>query len=290
MTRRGSGMGPELVGGGPPEFELVLIDGDNLLHRVRGMRDEAGLRWLLPRLRAWLPQGSRALVMLDGQPDPGESLRRRVATGVEFQHSGSVDADTRLVQTLAARPYAERARTVVVTDDRQLGDRVRQAGGLVRRLDWLTAGLAAAVGEPAVVGGAPRDPSRRPWVARALLAGQGIAAPPRRPGSGRRPSDAGGEGGSVPESGHARRAGKGSVAESDRGIVTEGIRPVGIGRGKAPRSSGSPEEPPSGGSGHGAGGGRAQGAAEDGAGDDEREPWKPGRGATRKRGNPKRGS
>jgi hypothetical protein len=228
-------MGPEVVGGGLPEFELVLIDGDNLLHRVRGMRDEAGLRWLLPRLRAWLPQGSRALVMLDGQPDPGESLRRRVATGVEFQHSGNVDADTRLVQTLAARPYADRARTVVVTDDRQLGDRARQAGGQVRRLDWLVGGLAAAVGEPAVVGGGPREPPRRPWVARALL---GAGAPGRG-------------------------------------------RPAGIGRDKAPRSSGTPPSPSSSGP-------RATGEAEDA--DAEREPWKPGRGATRKRGNPKRGS
>ena len=31
------------------------------------------------------------------------------------------------------------------------------------------------------------------------------------------------------------------------------------------------------------------GQGDDGPGDDERRPWKPGRGATRKRGNPKRG-
>lgn len=203
------------------DFELVLIDGDNLLHRVRGMRDEAGLRWLLPRLRAWLPQGSRALVMLDGQPDPGDALRRRVATGVEFQHSGNVDADTRLVQTLAARPYADRSRTVVVTDDRALRDRVRQTGGLVRRLDWLTSGLAAAVGEPAVVGGGARSATRRAWVSRA----------------------------------------------------------VAVGRGRAPRSSGSPETPVDG----------VREPGLDGTAADEGKPWKAGRGATRKRGNPKRG-
>ncbi|MEA2623053.1 MAG: hypothetical protein QOH61_1963 [Chloroflexota bacterium] len=210
-----------------PEVELVLIDGDNLLHRVRGMRDEAGLRWLLPRLRAWLPQGTRALVMLDGQPDPGESLRRRVATAVEFQHSGNVDADTRLVQTLAARPYAERARTVVVTDDRALGDRVRQAGGLVRRLEWLTAGLAAAVGEPAVVGGGPRGVTRR-WQ-------------------------------------------------------------VGVGRGRAPRSSGTASGSSSSPGRKPASGGPAP-DPEGGREEPEHEPWKPGRGATKKRGNPKRGA
>jgi hypothetical protein len=284
-------MGPEVAGGGgPPEFELVLIDGDNLLHRVRGMRDEAGLRWLLPRLRAWLPQGSRALVMLDGQPDPGESLRRRVATGVEFQHSGNVDADTRLVQTLAARPYADRARTVVVTDDRQLGDRARQAGGQVRRLDWLVGGLAGAVGEPAVVGGGPREPPRRPWVARALL---GAGAPGRgRSVAGVKPpaGDRAAVGGDASSAGRAGVAGGADVArpaadtsgrESDGGLLTGGIRPVGIGRGKAPRSSGSPSTPESSGS---------DAPEETRDADAEREPWKPGRGATRKRGNPKRGS
>ena len=79
---------------GVPEFELVLVDGDNLLHRVRGMRDEAGLRWLLPRLRAWRPPNATITVMLDGHPDPGEARRRRVATGVEFRHSGDVDGDS----------------------------------------------------------------------------------------------------------------------------------------------------------------------------------------------------
>ena len=141
------------TGGAAPEFELVLVDGDNLLHRVRGMRDEAGLRWLLPRLRAWRPTNVTITVMLDGHPDPGEAHRRRVATGVEFRHSGDYDGDSAIVATLRARPYAERSRTIVVTDDRQLGDRVRHTGGMVRRLDWLVNGLAASVGEPTPAGG-----------------------------------------------------------------------------------------------------------------------------------------
>jgi hypothetical protein len=200
--RSGSRPGQSTSDPGADLLELVLVDGDNLLHRVRGMRDEAGLRWLLPRLRAWLPVGVRAVVMLDGHPDPGESRRRRVAPGIEFEYSGAVDADTALVGILGARPYAERSRTVLVTDDRALGDRARTVGGLVRRLDWLTNQLARAV-EPGFSSGAPGLPARQ--------------APP-----------------------------------------------VGIGRRPGPVRA---EPPP----------------------DDEHEPWQPGRGATRKRGNPRRG-
>jgi hypothetical protein len=186
----------------------VLVDGDNLLHRVRGMRDEAGLRWLLPRLRSWRPQNVTITVMLDGHPDPGEAHRRRVATGVEFRHSGDMDGDSAIVATLRARPYSDRSRTVVVTDDRQLGDRVRHAGGMVRRLDWLVGGLAASVGEPAptTAGRASRPPSP----------------------------------------------------------------PTGIGGGQRRLTTGMAEK------------------STDTDDADEREPWKPGRGATAKRGNPRK--
>jgi hypothetical protein len=195
----------------PPaaEFQLLLIDGDNLLHRVRGSRDEAGLRWLLPRLRAWLPPGAHIIVMLDGHPDPGEVLRRRVAPGIEFQHSGNVDADTALVAILAARPYADRSRTLLVTDDRGLTDRARHAGGLTRRLDWLTVQLARATGSPAA-----RQSTR------GIDEGRG-------PGTG---------------------------------------PPIGIGRGRSVRKSESRPET-----------------------SEDRDAWRPGRGATRKVGNPKRG-
>ena len=188
------------------EFDLVLIDGDNLLHRVRGMRDEAGLRWLLPRLRAWRAATARVLVMLDGHPDPGDSVRRRVSTGVEFHHSLGRSGDDALLEILSARPYADRGRTLLVTDDRALTERARHAGGITRRLEWFVGELARSAGEPA------------------------------------------------------------------RGGQTAGIRPVGIGRGRVVR-------PP-------AGPGSERGGD---ATDADRPAWHPGRGATRKRGNPKRG-
>src|SRR4051794_34511615 len=171
------------------------------------MRDEAGLRWLLPRLRAWRPAHVAITVMLDGHPDPGEAHRRRVATGVEFRHSGDYDGDSAIVATLRARSYAERSRTIVVTDDRQLGDRVRHTGGMVRRLDWLVTGLAASVGESVPGHGS----------------GDGRTRPPTGIG-----------------------AGRGRPAQS------------------APTTAGDA--------------------------DDEGEPWRPGGGATTKRGNPRKSS
>jgi hypothetical protein len=148
-----------------PDLAFVLIDGDNLLHRVRGMRDEAGVAWLLPRLSAWRPAGVAVTVMLDGAPDPGSPRRQRAASGISWEHSGRVDADTAIVEMARAQPYADRARTVVVTDDRGLADRARYAGVLTRRLDWLVeqlnrptvAGGPSGPGTPGVPkGGSPR--------------------------------------------------------------------------------------------------------------------------------------
>ena len=62
---------------GVEELELLLIDGDNLLHDVRGSRDEGGVAWLLPRLSGWRPQHLRVIVGLDGHPAAGEASRTK---------------------------------------------------------------------------------------------------------------------------------------------------------------------------------------------------------------------
>jgi len=208
-----------------PELELLVIDGDNLLHRVRGMRDEAGLHWLLPRLKAWRPAGVQVLLMLDGSPGPGVGRRQQVVPGIQMQHSGRLDGDTAIVELVRARGYAERTRTVVVTDDRQLSDRARYAGVLVRRLDWLIDLLARPNPDSAVALSAP---GRGAGVSATTPRATTSRAPARPP----RPS-------------------------------------VGIGGGKPPRAPDATtpivRDP-----------------------EDAREPWKPGRGATAKRGNPKR--
>jgi hypothetical protein len=146
-----------------PDLAFVLIDGDNLLHRVRGMRVEAGVAWLLPRVSGWRPPGVQVTVMLDGAPDPGSPRRQRAASGISWEHSGRVDADTAIVEMARARPYGDRARTVVVTDDRGLAERARYVGVLTRRLDWLVEQLNSSTvpGGPSSPG-TPAGPAGRP--------------------------------------------------------------------------------------------------------------------------------
>ena len=119
------------------EIDLLLIDGDNLLHDVRGSRDEGGVAWLLPRLSGWRPQHLRIIVGLDGHPPPGEASRKRVTRGIDFHHSRSRSADDMLIDLLRAQPYAGRSRTAVVTRDRGLQARANRAGGITRSVDWL---------------------------------------------------------------------------------------------------------------------------------------------------------
>ncbi len=233
----------------PDDLGWVLLDGDNLLHRVRGVRDEGAVRWLLPRLRTWRPQGVRIVLMLDGHPEPGESFRRQVVTGIESHHSGVVDADTALVRLLHNMPYEDRIRTVLVTDDRGLADRARHQHAFVRRLDWFVGQLAS--GREAAL--APRR---------------------RRDGAGAGGS-AGGADARVVDAGSA--GGKPVAGGADaRVVVSGGVggKPVTVGAGKPPkRAVDSVRDGPS------------RGAE----GDAERPPWKPGRGATKKSGNPRRG-
>ena len=179
-------------------LDLLLIDGDNLLHDVRGSRDEGGVAWLLPRLSGWRPDHLRIVVGLDGHAAPGEASRKRATRGIEFHHSGRRSADDMLIDLLMAQPYAGRSRTAVVTQDRGLQARATRSGGVSRSVDWLM-GLVT-----------------------------------------------------------------GHVDAGTRGKTT---KPVGIGQGKSPpKPKLDPADPDTA----------------------TRDSWQPGRGATRKKGNPKR--
>src|SRR3990170_3969759 len=111
------------------EVGLVVVDGNNLLHRTAGGPGPTAARLLLARLRAALPAGVRAIVVLDGPPDPGGPLREVIAPSLEVRHSGRQSADDVIVAIVDQQSYADRARTIVVTDDRALTERVRHLGG-----------------------------------------------------------------------------------------------------------------------------------------------------------------
>jgi predicted RNA-binding protein with PIN domain len=125
------------------DLDLLLIDGDNLLHDVRGSRDEGGVAWLLPRLSGWRPRHLRIVVGLDGHPAPGEASRKKATRGIEFHYSGRRSADDLLIDLLKAQPFAGRSRTAVVTRDRGLQARASRAGGQTRSVDWLMREVSA---------------------------------------------------------------------------------------------------------------------------------------------------
>jgi hypothetical protein len=178
---------------------MVIVDGDNLLHGSRGLRDSTGVAWLLARLRAWRPAELELVLVLDGYPEPGGGFRRPFGAGFEVRHSGAIDGDTAILRLVRDRPLAQRGQAIVVTDDRLLADRVRTAGGHRRSVTWLLDQLA----------------------------------PGRAPGGG-----AGQPGGAG--------------------------RPVGLGSGRPPVNARREDR------------------------EADRSTWAPGRGATRKRGNPRR--
>jgi len=141
--------------GGVDDTDLLLIDGDNLLHDVRGSRDEGGVAWLLPRLASWRPLHLRIVVGLDGHAAPGEASRTRATRGIEFHHAGRRSADDMLIALLEAQPYAGRSRTIVVTRDRALQARAAKTGGSSRSVDWLMR-LVASGPRASVAGPKPK--------------------------------------------------------------------------------------------------------------------------------------
>src|SRR3970040_30349 len=60
-----------------PEVGLVVVDGNNLLHRTAGGPGPTAARLLLARLRAALPAGVPAIVVLGARARPGRPPRRR---------------------------------------------------------------------------------------------------------------------------------------------------------------------------------------------------------------------
>ena len=174
-----------------PELELagverLLIDGNNVLHRIAGSPDEAAQRQLIARLRAILPLTVATTLVLDGAPDRGAPLNVKVTNALDVRHAGPAGADALIVSLVEGRPFASRSRTLIVTDDRALGDRIRTAGAGVRRLGWLQGMLSATEGRraPGSRMGAGGAPARAPARAEPERPDDDPDAAPWRPGRG----------------------------------------------------------------------------------------------------------
>ncbi|MGH2464638.1 MAG: hypothetical protein ACRDGI_04190 [Candidatus Limnocylindrales bacterium] len=126
--------------------ERLLIDGTNLLYKMS--RTGAGAQppaALIGRLRAVIPAATRIELVLDGAPEHGLA-GVRLAHGLTVRHSGRYSADSLLDRLVAdaigSGGSAEAAARLgdlllVVTDDRELGTRIRHRGARVANADWL---------------------------------------------------------------------------------------------------------------------------------------------------------
>lgn len=152
------------------DVDLLLIDGNNLLHRTTGGVESGAVRGLVTQLRAALPGHLSTIIMLDGHAAAGTSSMERAGRGLEIRRAGAQSADDALVELATAQPFDRRARTLVVTDDRSLTERVRAVGGRTQRLDWLAGLLARPLGKTVGVGRphvapppAAEEVERKPW-------------------------------------------------------------------------------------------------------------------------------
>ncbi len=119
------------------DIELLLVDGNNLLHRESGGAGDGPVRGLLARLQSAIRAPIHTTVVLDGHPAPGNRAIQKVSQRLDLRHAGSRSADDLIIQLATAHSPVARAGIVIVSDDRALLDRGRMAGCQPRRLTWL---------------------------------------------------------------------------------------------------------------------------------------------------------
>ena len=168
MTRSDARPSSDPLGG----VERLLIDGTNLLHRMsRSSTAAQPPAALIGRLRAVIPAATRIELVLDGAPEHGLA-GVRIANGLTVRHSGRTSADSLLDRLVAdaigsggsAEAAARQADLLlVVTNDRELGGRIRRRGARVASADWLIGRLDRSSLSAPSVGGA-RSPARRSGV------------------------------------------------------------------------------------------------------------------------------
>ena len=142
-------------------IDRLLIDGNNLLHRVSGGAGEGALRGLLARLKGVVPLTVPTVVMLDGHSAPGTGRSEKLGPNIEIRHSGSLSADDALLNLIRDNPRG----TTLVTDDRALRDKAMHLGAHTVRLEWLEGLLArggggAAATRPGLGNQRQRPPQR----------------------------------------------------------------------------------------------------------------------------------
>ena len=111
----------------------ILVDGNNLLHRLPGpSRSRAEVRRLV--LETTRHERIAIMVVFDGPPPAGSPSEESLGS-VKVVYAGRAVADDVIIGRL---PTGRAARQwVVVTDDRGLAERARRRGAAVRGLaEW----------------------------------------------------------------------------------------------------------------------------------------------------------
>jgi hypothetical protein len=131
----------------------ILVDGNNLLHRLpRGQRTREELRRLC--LGLVRREGLQLIMVFDGQPPAGSPARESLGR-LTILYAAPRSADDAIIASLPTPP--EVRAFVVVTDDRDLGQRARRAGARVRPLREWWPKLVAPEVEPTREGGLSAD-------------------------------------------------------------------------------------------------------------------------------------
>src|SRR4051794_41707587 len=73
-------------------IDRLLIDGNNLMHRMSGNVDPGSIRLLLAKLSGAIPATLPTIVMLDGHAASGTDRRQRIRRGLDIHHAGSLSA------------------------------------------------------------------------------------------------------------------------------------------------------------------------------------------------------
>ncbi len=122
----------------------VVIDGNNLLHSLpRDQRSRASVRHAA--LELVRNEGVRITVVFDGSPPPGTPEVEHLGR-VCVRYSGPTTADDVILGLLPPRGSA--SEWIVVTDDRELRERVRERGAALRKLSEWSARKARAPRHP----------------------------------------------------------------------------------------------------------------------------------------------
>jgi hypothetical protein len=122
------------------DTDRLVVDGSNLLPSLARRGGTVPQAAVIGRLRAAIPPTIAIELVFDGAPDPG--LRgERIASGVSVRHAGRRTADEVILglvehALMSGGSHASHA-ILVVTDDRELADGVRQLGGRTTGTAWL---------------------------------------------------------------------------------------------------------------------------------------------------------